>query len=220
MIKSYIKRWRNKRGFGVHSPFAFHLITEIIRDKYPYYKFETIDEAVQDYCLRENRHIKTKRFYLLFRILNHLNSSKILEIGTYNGLSTLSMALCGQDKTIDVFPLKEKEIIVLDLLKEKYALSNVNVLNSIDFGNASEQYDFIYIHAPLTDMSLLNSYKQLKPLLAENGVILIDRNSKKRSTKQEWKQILKYEAPQMVIDQDNRALLFFDKKLTPNKYSI
>ncbi|MGL4779733.1 MAG: RsmG family class I SAM-dependent methyltransferase [Bacteroidales bacterium] len=220
MIKSYIKRWRNKRGFGVHSPFAFHLITEIIRDKYPYYKFETIDEAVQDYCLRENRHIKTKRFYLLFRILNHLNSSKILEVGTYNGLSTLSMALCGQDKTIDVFPLKEKEATVLFLLKEKYTLTNVNVLKTIDFENTSEKYDFIYIHAPLTDMSLLCSYKQLKPLLAENGVILVDRNSKKRSSKHEWKQILKYEAPQMVIDQDKRALLFFDKKLTPNKYSI
>lgn len=220
MIKSYIKRWRNKRGFGVHSPFAFHLITEIIRDKYPYYKFEIIDDAVREFCLKENRHVKTQRFYILFRILTHLNSSKILEVGTYNGLSTLSMALCDQNKEIDVLPLKDKDQSTLAVLKEKYALPNINILDRIDFDLHKGRYDFIYIHSAFDNMSLLNSYKLLKPLIAENGVILIDRNSKKRSSKQEWKQILKYEAPQMVIDQDKRALLFFDKKLTPNKYSI
>ncbi|MGL5788085.1 MAG: hypothetical protein ACRCX4_14910 [Bacteroidales bacterium] len=218
MLRSYIKRWRNKRGFGVHSPFAFHLITEIIREKYPFYKFEIIDEAVKSYCEQENRHITTRKFHILFRLINHLHSSRVLEIGSYNGLSTLSMALCGNEKSIQVLPLKERDYTRIATLKEQYDLSNIQTLTNKE--EIEGLFDFIYIHAPIENLSLLDTYKYIKTFAKEDGVIMIDRIRKDRQTKKEWKQILKYEAPQMVIDQDYRALMFLDKRLNPKNYTI
>lgn len=218
MLRSYIKRWRNKRGFGVHSPFAFHLITEIIREKYPFYNFDIIDEAVKSYCEEENRHITTNKFHILFRLINHLHSNRVLEIGTYNGLSTLSMALCGNEKVIQVLPLKERDYMRIDSLKNQYNLTNIEILSKTN--DIEGKYDFIYIHAPIDNLSLLETYKQIKTFAKEDGVILIDRIRKDRQTRKEWKQILKYEAPQMVIDQDKRALLFLDKRLNPKNYTI
>lgn len=218
MLPSYIKRFRNKRGFGVHSPFAFHLITEIIREKYPFYKFEVIDEAIQKFCEQENKHITTKKFHILFRLINHLHSSRVLEIGSYYGLSTLSMSLCGAEKSIEVLPLKDRDFGRIETLTSQYNLRNIKILP--DEAAITGSFDFIYIHAPIPGMTLFETYKRIKSFAKEDGVILIDRIRKDKEAKKEWKQILKYEAPQMVIDQEKRALLFLDKRLNPKSYMI
>ncbi|MGL5317634.1 MAG: hypothetical protein ACRC9Q_02920 [Bacteroidales bacterium] len=218
MIPTYLKRFRNKRGFGVHSPFAFHLITEIIREKYPFYKFEEIDQAVAEFCAKENKHITAKKFHILFRLINHLHSNRVLEIGSYYGLSTLSMALCGGEKQIQLLPLKERDYARTESYVNQFGLNNIELLANED--EIAGTFDFIYIHGPLAGLSLFETYKRIKSHAGDTGVILIDRIRKDRETHKEWKKILKYEAPQMVIDEDSRAMLFLDKRLNPKRYMI
>lgn len=70
----HLFRFRHKRGYGVHSPFMFHLITKVIGDRtvYPEYR-----EAEQEYPLRG----REKKFYrLLFRLLRHSGYRKVLLI--------------------------------------------------------------------------------------------------------------------------------------------
>lgn len=40
--RSY-KRWRHGRGFGIHSPFAYTFITEVLRQPYAYYAYSVLD---------------------------------------------------------------------------------------------------------------------------------------------------------------------------------
>ena len=54
-------RFRHKRGFGVHSPFMFNLILNVIRDKEK--KFNYPEEA------EHNRKIRLKQRKLYFRSL-------------------------------------------------------------------------------------------------------------------------------------------------------
>lgn len=37
-----IQRWRHKRGFGIHSPFAFRFVTEVLNQKHPFYAYTTL----------------------------------------------------------------------------------------------------------------------------------------------------------------------------------
>ena len=43
----WLYRFRHRCGYGVHSPFAFNLITHVIYETTPYYKYkELVDVAV------------------------------------------------------------------------------------------------------------------------------------------------------------------------------
>lgn len=93
-------RWlRRRHGHGVHSPFAFRLITRVIEEPYPYYCYKEI-EAIRNNKLRGvitkgdlrlRKMVGRKRASLLFRLVNHFKPTTILEIGTSWGISTLYM---------------------------------------------------------------------------------------------------------------------------------
>jgi len=104
---------RYRKGFGVHSPFVFNLITKVIEEKCSYYSFYDIEllrkqllfkEGEITYPDRQNKgkrktrsiseivkreSIRPKHGALLFRLANYFKSKNILQIGTTMGLSTL-----------------------------------------------------------------------------------------------------------------------------------
>jgi len=87
-LRSFPRRWRNSHGFGVHSPFAFHFITKVLRDKHAvYYAYAEIDS----FCPRARRagfneifagkDMSVPEARMLFRVLCHFNPDKIVEVG-------------------------------------------------------------------------------------------------------------------------------------------
>lgn len=46
------RRWRNTRGFGVHSPFGFQIVQRVIRRQrgYAYYSYPDIEKACGAHC--------------------------------------------------------------------------------------------------------------------------------------------------------------------------
>ena len=42
-------RWRHSKGFGVHSPFAYNLVTTVVRPGiYGYYGYDDIESAIYE----------------------------------------------------------------------------------------------------------------------------------------------------------------------------
>ena len=41
-VLAYYKRWRHSKGFGIHSPFAYRFITEVLCQPLPYYSYSRI----------------------------------------------------------------------------------------------------------------------------------------------------------------------------------
>lgn len=78
-LKERIKhavRFRHKRGFGVHSPFMFNLILNVIRDRKKRYRYPFGAEAKRKIGYRE------RKFYrLLFRLAEFLEVKNILCFG-------------------------------------------------------------------------------------------------------------------------------------------
>lgn len=73
----WLRRFRHRCGYGVHSPFAFGLITDVIYESRPYYAYRTLAATLRDARLPHAR----KVCRLLFRLANRVQPDLILETG-------------------------------------------------------------------------------------------------------------------------------------------
>lgn len=77
----WLSRFRHRRGYGVHSPFAFELITDVVYERHPYYAYGLLDkethEAVRHGCVGGVRKVNR----LLFRLVNRVQPRLIVEVG-------------------------------------------------------------------------------------------------------------------------------------------
>lgn len=120
--KKYFNYWlfaKHKHGHGIHSPFVYDLLTNIIEDFTPFYCFEEIEQH-RNYLLHNNESItvtdygagskvndsderkikqiakysltKPKYAQLLFRLVNYFKPQNIIELGTSLGLTSVYLA--------------------------------------------------------------------------------------------------------------------------------
>ena len=122
LVKSYLSylfQSKYKKGYGLHSPFVFELVRDLIGDRHHYYIFESIKAyrkqlmkskqviSMTDYGAGSTEFNKKERRVsdlvfkssmqprygeLLFRLANHFKPNCILELGTSIGISTAYLA--------------------------------------------------------------------------------------------------------------------------------
>lgn len=80
IAKKY-KCWRHGRGYGVHSPFAFDLITRTLRERLPYYAYEYIDASCRGL---DNTSLSPSKIRLLFRLIVRFKPEAVAIIGELN----------------------------------------------------------------------------------------------------------------------------------------
>lgn len=79
-------RFRHKRGYGVHSPFVFDLITNVIKEKAIYYDFERIESKGN---IREK---ERKLYRLLFRLAEYFSYRNVLCVGVRSPWASMYLA--------------------------------------------------------------------------------------------------------------------------------
>lgn len=86
---SWINRWRHTRGYGVHSPLAYRLVTECIRPNrhYRYYADDLIDTTLR----KQPRAQRQAR--LLLRLQAQLPGERFLILGSDKCLKPLTKKL-------------------------------------------------------------------------------------------------------------------------------
>ena len=67
-------RFRHRCGYGVHSPFAFRFITDVIYERHPYYAYRELDRSLP----LSMRLRKRRGLHLLLRLANHLQPATIV----------------------------------------------------------------------------------------------------------------------------------------------
>lgn len=77
-IFSWISRMRHSRGFGVHSPYAFMLIHDLIESRYAYYSDDSLEEILRR--VPEYKHDNR----ILFRIAARMQPDHIRIYGAGN----------------------------------------------------------------------------------------------------------------------------------------
>lgn len=90
-----LSRYRRGKGFGIHSPFAFHFVLRVLKERAAYYFYDDIDECRQLASAGRSRMkgrkrplVSRKNARLLFRIVNCFQPSAVLAFGSSYGVSS------------------------------------------------------------------------------------------------------------------------------------
>jgi len=181
---------RAKTVHGIHSPFVYQFITEVLKDKtvYPEYK---IVKVVKEKFLRSSKVIEITDFgagagsqkfrtrfkhikeiarnsgvpdpigELLFRMVRHYKPEHILELGTSLGISTMYLSLARPEAKISTI---EGCAVTAEIAQKNFAdhkLSNID----LQVGEFSSMLDRTIDKMPKLDLAFIDGNHRKKPTL-------------------------------------------------------
>lgn len=195
----WLRRFRHRCGYGVHSPFAFDLITNVIYEKTPYYSYHTLAERVQK--MKKNERgtwlrtpLKVNR--LLFRLANRIQPQSIVHVGVSSASCLYLKAGCKSASHIDI---TKKELATFV---------------------PTAPIDFLYLDTSLTSIEINEACQRLLPYMSTRGICVVGgvRYSHKRL--QCWKKWENNEQTGISFDLYDVGLFFFDKTKIKQHYIV
>lgn len=196
----WVKRFRNRCGYGVHSPSAFDFITNVIYEKASYYAYEDIENS--DTCkeLRKNTKGKTyqsiKKDRLLFRLVNRLQPQTIIEIGTTTASSLYLQAA--------------KKQVLYTILPgfAKYLPSK------------PQQIALLYIQFATDIADIKKIIEESLPCVTHQSCIIIEGIHYNASMCKMWKELEADERIITTFDLYDFGFMFFDSRRIKQKYVV
>lgn len=240
------RKLRYRKGYGVHSPFVFNLITKVIEEKSPYYIFDEIenirqnllkDKNVVSYTNKKGRRTsKTissitaketqspKYGALLFRLMNFFQCKHVVEIGASTGIMGLYLASAYSDCKCIALENREALVAIAQKTSNHFQAKRIFV-KSGDFiqmisGISGElpKIDLIFINTA-SDPDLTKSVlMKCLPLINEDTILVVDGINKNKKMKVLWKCIRELTQARLTIDLYALGLVFFNHKLYKKHY--
>lgn len=192
----WLSRFRHRCGYGVHSPFAFDLITHVIYERMPYYAYQTL--AAKQKELRECgwKHESKKVNRLLFRLVNRTQPATIIDAGT---LSSSSLYLQAGKTNADYLSVTE--------LSQLFLEEGVPV-------------DFLYLHNFSDAAFVERVFDVCVPRTTANSIFVIEGICYNGAMKKLWRQMQSDDRVGITFDLYDLGILFFDKAKIKQHYIV
>lgn len=223
----WCKRFRHRKGYGVHSPFAFNLITWVIYEKMPYYVFSELKTKRKEH-LKECRHFLPDKVYrtektdkLLFRLVNHIQPSTLLEIGTCSGLSTLYMSAVGKSiRCISVDNVNDMNKFASRLLGdiENVQLRVGDISQSLpDIVDSLQKIDFLHLNYSYVNDDIL---EVCLSKVHSYSIMVIEGIHDSKEMQKWWNRVIDDDRIGITFDLYSIGIIFFDKMKIKQHYVV
>lgn len=195
----WLRRIGHRRGYGVHSPFAYNFITRVIYERASYYKYADLRAEEKRRAGKESADwlyepLKVKR--LLFRVVNYVRPRTIIDAGRFSASSLYLKAGC---------------------LKSGY----VGVCEPGDlFLDASTPVDFLYIHDYRNPAFASEMFERCVSHACDASVFVVEGIGYTSHMRQLWKHMRQDERVAVTFDLYDLGILFFDKKMNKQDYVV
>jgi len=231
-IKLY-RKLRYRKGYGVHSPFTYNLITKVIEEKTPYYAFEDIENFRKELLNRDNpvktliaQETQSKNYgALLFRLVNFFKCRTILQTGGSTGLMSLYLALPSR-KNCNCYVLEERTGLLGTIrnFAENYSLNNLHLIEGIYMESLYRlkqeiaSFDFIFINAMGDSVKTREALQLIETFICPDTIMVIDNIRRDKAMKKLWKEIKNRPDVGPTIDLLSLGLVFFNTRLQKKHY--
>lgn len=208
MLFKWFQRKRHAKGFGIHSPFAFDLVTNVIYEKHWYTAFLDIAQLLSD----NNLEITDKKLnHLSYRLVRYFQSKKILELETLSGINTLYISSATKDVICHCFNPEGKSILMARNLHATYK-RNIEFIKEIDI---DESYDGIFVYP---DTFPIEMEKLL--LMSNDDTFWVIKGIKSDNGKRFWKKVVKDERARITFDMIDIGIVILKQSYNKQHYLI
>ena len=230
LIKLY-RKIRFRKGFGVHSPFVYNLITKVIEDKNVYYAFEEIEnfrqQLLNDGELRPVTFRETQSAAcgaLLFRMVHFFKCRNVIEIGSSTGVMGLYLAMASRTRC-NCWLLDERRGLAQKL--KLFALAhNLHKLQYIE-GDYQGSLTRLCSELPEVDLLFINHLPEThtvnelwhwcKPLINKQSILILDNINRNKEMQKLWQSLKHDPQSRVIIDLYAMGIVFFNDRL-PKRY--
>ncbi|MBE6287370.1 MAG: hypothetical protein E7099_04175 [Mediterranea massiliensis] len=195
----WLYRIRHRRGYGVHSPFAFYLITQVIYQRAPYYKYEALRKEEKRQKKMKNsdwmyESLRLKR--LLFRLVNFVKADTVLDVGR-----TAASSL---------------------YLKAGRELADYRTATQLDelFLDADVPIDFLYLHDYTRPDFMEKVFDVCVNRTTSRSLFVVEGIARTSAMKRIWKQMQQSERVGVTFDLYEVGILCFDCSLEKQHYIV
>lgn len=214
-FKELINRLRHNRGFGVQSPSAFYFVTQVLKEKRPYYAYDSIDTVARacgthsrSYCRR------------LFRVANFLHPQTIIVTGSSSGAALYSLAAACPSASLHT---ADKEPRLAQEAKEMLRHTQCTTHTGDEAELTKElmqkggESKLIYIgdseqYVQIAETAIAHATR--------HTIIIVEQPHKNREKREWWEQTVLNRATIVTYDLYSAGILFFDDEKQKQHYTL
>jgi predicted O-methyltransferase YrrM len=240
---------KNTGGHGIHSPYVFNFVKNVVYEKNPYYVYSEIENVrkqmlsdrnslfFNDFGTGKNRIIKVsevaaksvkKKKYaqLIYRVVNFIKPDVVLELGTSLGLTTCYIAAVSEKtKCITI----EGCTSIAEIARhnfEKLKRQNINLITGNidvvlpDVIRSVTQLDLIFIDANHTSEALINYFEQCMGKITPESIMIIDDIHYSKEMEKGWSYIQNKDEVKVTLDLFEIGIVFFKTDINTGNFKL
>ena len=207
----WINRKRHNGGYGIQSPSSFFFVTQVLKEKLPYYAYPVLDKIVGG-----NRR-KRSHFRELFRITNHHSPANCISVGSATAACTMMLA----KPSIEHYAIAPAEMT--DSSQALLSEMECNIVHSTGqlpaIIDKAGKIGMLYVDACATHDAYALLCAAL-PHTNKNSVIVVDGLNRSKRIQEWWQQLVNDSATIVTYDMYSYGLLLFDKERIKQHYTL
>ncbi len=204
MALKYCYYWltaSNKKGHGMHSPFVFNLIQQVLLDKRKFYQFDSIEKIRKELLADETiidiidfgagskklsskkrkisaiakSSLKPKKYsQLLFRLVDYFQSKIIVESGTSLGVTTLYLASANSKSEVYTFEGAPEIANIAQQNFNQLQFKNIQLI----VGNFDNTLSSVLTTINQIDLAFIDGNHRYEPTINYFNQLLLKSNEK------------------------------------------
>lgn len=208
----WLLRKKQSKGHGVHSPFAFDLITNVIHSPYSFYTFSDIPEILSQKGI--DPYLISRFNHLSFRLVHYLQAKDILEVNSGNGINTLFLTAPSSRINCKCIEKDIEKITIADRLQKQTGRkwkTDPSLLNC-----DGEHYNAIFVNLRENDIPDIRLLMEL----SRPDAFWVLHPIKRGTTKQFWNEIVHDVRARVTFELKDTGIVFLRQDLRKANYLV
>lgn len=229
-LRHQLTAW-NTGGEGIHSPYLFYIVSNLIYDRHTYYSWRDIEaqRKAWRHVSQAGDPLSPRVSQLLFRLTNYLGHVQarplcILEIGTSVGITTAYLASASSHNRVFTWDKGPVPPTVPQGIWQRLGLHNVQCADCEDtlYIHARELggADMVYLNAPTTYADYMHHLTCIAGCVRENAMVVVHAPHANREVEQAWREICAHTEVSTSMDLWEVGILFFDPHYLKRNYRL